>query len=89
MEQERKNNFLKIENRQKAELGGISDVEYFNESEISAVSNLGNVLIRGEKLHIDRLSVENETMSVSGLITAVIYSEKSGVKKGFLEKIFK
>lgn len=89
MEQECKNNFLKIENRQKAELGGISDVEYFNESEISAVSNLGNVLIRGEKLHIDRLSVENETMSVSGLITAVIYSEKSGVKKGFLEKIFK
>ena len=89
MEQECKNNFLKIENRQKAEFGGISDVEYFNESEISAVSNLGNVLIRGEKLHIDRLSVENETMSVSGLITAVIYSEKSGVKKGFLEKIFK
>lgn len=89
MEQELKNNFLKIENRQKAELGGISDVEYFNENEILAVSNLGNVLIRGEKLHIDLLSVENETMSVSGLITAVIYSEKSGPKKGLLEKIFK
>ncbi|MBS6628292.1 MAG: sporulation protein YabP [Clostridiales bacterium] len=89
MEQELKNNYLKIENRQKAELGGISDVEYFNESEISAVSNLGNVLIRGEKLHIDRLSVENETMAVSGTISAVIYSEKSGPKKGFFAKLFK
>ena len=49
----------------------------------------GNVLIRGEKLHIDRLSVENETMAVSGTISAVIYSEKSGPKKGFFAKLFK
>ena len=39
---------LLMENRNVLELTGISDVESFNEEEITADSSCGNIVIRGE-----------------------------------------
>ena len=68
MEQETVQHSLKIEKREKSEISGIKDVEYFNENEILAVSTMGNILIKGEHLHIDCLNTETQVMNVSGTV---------------------
>lgn len=89
MEQEIVQHSLKIDKREKTEISGIKDVEYFNENEILAVSTMGNILLKGKHLHIDCLNTETQVMNVSGTVCAVIYSENRSDKKSFLDRIFR
>jgi len=76
------------ENRERLELGGITDVGTFNEEEITAVCDCGRLLIKGERLHIEALELESGLLHITGKINAIVYvdSAKSG---GFFERLFK
>ncbi len=78
---------LLLENREVLEMTGIIDVESFNEEEIYAICDYGELLIKGENLHIEVLDLNSGDMKISGKITALVYSEKSQVK-GFFKKVF-
>ena len=71
-------------------LSGITDVDSFNEKEIYLYTQLGEMLVKGENLHISEMSVENGELSVDGEISAIIYGDKSRKKKLTpIEKIFR
>lgn len=70
------NHLLTLENREHLTLTGISDVDSFNEEEIIAISPCGELTIKGELLHIEELNLEAGTVSVSGKVTSLLYSEK-------------
>ncbi len=67
---------LTLINRTELSLTGINDIDSFNEQEIIAVCETGELVIKGELLHIEQLSVEAGIMSVSGKITSLSYNEK-------------
>lgn len=79
---------LVIENRQKATMTGINDVESFDEEVILARSDCGNITIRGRELKISRLSVESGDMVVEGEIDSVVYSE-SKTAGSFFSRVFR
>ncbi len=75
------------ENREMLSLEGISDVGAFNEEEITARCDCGNILIKGSGLHIEVLDLDNGLLKVKGKLTALVYSE--GVSaKGLLGRLF-
>lgn len=79
-----------IENRQKLLLSGVTDVDSFNETEISLFTQLGELLIKGENLHINEMSVESGDLTVEGDICALIYGDKDRKKKlSAIGKLFK
>ena len=65
-----------IQDRSRAELTGICEVESFNETGISLLSHDGAIILEGELLKIDQFSVETGKISVIGRITGIIYCEK-------------
>ena len=65
------NHLLTLENREH-----LTDVDSFNEEEIIAISPCGELTIKGELLHIEELNLEAGTVSVSGKVTSLLYSEK-------------
>lgn len=67
---------LTLENREKLNLTGVSDVDSFNEQEVIAVCSCGELSIKGEMLHIEELNLETGTVSLSGKISSLTYSEK-------------
>lgn len=67
---------LTLTNRQKLSLTGISDVDAFNEQEITAVCESGELIIKGELLHIEELNLETGILNVSGKISSLSYVEK-------------
>lgn len=67
---------LSLINRESLSLTGVKDVDAFNEQEILVICDYGELTIKGELLHIEELSVESGLLSVSGKISALIYSEK-------------
>ena len=76
-----------VTDRESVVLTAIKDVDAFNEQEILAVCDLGEISIKGELLHIEELSLESGFMSVSGKITAIMYSEKLSQSSVF-KKLF-
>ena len=79
-----------INQRQRAHLDGIVEVESFTESEIVALSCLGKILIEGEEMHIDAFSAETGGLEIHGRINGVFYmEEKSSTGKGLFSKLIR
>lgn len=79
-----------LENRHHLVLSGITDVDSFNEEEIRLFTQLGELTIHGENLHINEMSVDSGDLSVEGDVKALIYGEKDRKKKlSAIGKLFK
>ena len=76
-----------LENRQRLQLSGVTDVDSFDEDEIRLFTQLGELTIKGKDLQI---SVESGDVSVEGDIWALVYGEKDRKKKlSAIGKIFR
>ena len=81
---------LIMENRKKLSVSGVEDVESFNEEEIVLHTDMGVLVIRGEQLHINKLSVEIGEVIIEGSIEGIEYVEARHGKGGsFLSRMFK
>ncbi len=79
-----------LENRKKLSVSGVEDVDSFDEQSVVLFTQAGMLTIRGEGLHINKLSVETGDVIIDGDITSMTYSDAEKTKKGnFFAGIFK
>jgi len=86
-----KNHRIELSNRKTLLITGVKDVHSFDEQEIFLETELGMLLIRGSKLHIDRLSIERGETDVDGRVDSLIYTELKGHTKSgetWLKRLF-
>lgn len=69
-------------------MSGICDVGSFDEKIVHCFTDRGELVIKGNLLHIDRIDLEGGNMDLSGEISALIYTGEKR-KSGFISKIFK
>ena len=84
---EMNNHIVHIENRKYLKISGIISVDDYNEIEIHAKSQCGNILIKGEKLKIDILDLPSGELVVNGKINALAYSDNVNTKS-FFKRMF-
>lgn len=85
-----KSNLL-LENRKKLTLSGVVEVMNFDEEKIELTTKLGNLIIKGEDLKMNKLDVQNGDVIITGSIASMAYSGKN-IKKSnesLLSKLFK
>lgn len=80
---------LVLEDRHLLTLSGVVDVDNFDEYKIEARTELGNVVIEGEELHIVRLMIENGELVVEGNIGGIAYVQPYSSKGGFFSKLIR
>lgn len=80
---------LILENRKCLTISGVENVESFSEIMVSLDTNFGRLLIKGENLHINKLSVDNGEFSLDGTINSLEYLKKQAKRGGFFENLFK
>lgn len=66
---------LNIENRTKLSLSGVDDVSGFDENTIILTTSLGDLTVRGDGLHIDRIDLNIGQLEVQGHIRELSYDE--------------
>ena len=78
---------LRLDNRSKLSVSGVSEVESFDESTVVLHTARGVLIIRGENLHLQTLSIDGGQVAVSGTIDSLSYEEpqKTG---GFFRRLF-
>ena len=70
-----------IENRARMSLSGVTDVENFDDTEISLYTSMGDMAIRGKNLHVESVSIESGEMSITGEIKSLVWGDKDRTKK--------
>ena len=83
-----KKHLLSLDNRVKLVLTGAEEVSGFNEETVSVKTTCGILIIKGEKLHIDKLNLETGDVSIEGKINAMQYIGSNN-SKSKLSKLFK
>lgn len=79
---------LTVDGREKLKAAGIQRVDFFSDELITAQTELGQLNIKGEALHIETLNSEAGDMLVVGRIAALSYTESSSAQS-FLGRLFK
>ena len=77
-----------IEAREKISITGVLSVEEFDENSINCTTNKGDICVKGDNLHIEKLDLENGELVVSGTIYNLDYTD-TNQRGGFFARLFK
>lgn len=72
---------VQMSNRRNGNFTGVRDVISFDPKEILLETEMGMLQIKGEELHVSRLTLEKGEIDVQGLVTSLIYSEAENYGK--------
>ena len=68
--QEAADHHVILEGRASLSVSGVEEVESFDENAIVMRTSLGTLVVRGEELHIEKLSLDGGDLRVEGMVEA-------------------
>lgn len=84
---------LMLTNRRTCTINGVSDVLSFDVHEILLETEMGMLMIKGDELHVNRLTLEKGEVDIDGKVDSLTYSEAAGYNRqkgeSLLSKLFK
>jgi sporulation protein YabP len=83
---------LNINARKSAMITGVNDVLSFDSGEVLLQTELGVLMIRGNDLHVNRLTLEKGEVDIDGKIDSLTYSDTTNYAKSgehLLGRLFK
>ena len=79
-----------IEERKSLTVSGVEDVERFDENTIVLSTSKGDMVVSGENLHIEKLSLDGGDLKVEGDIDSVSYEDEGpAARGGFLSRLLR
>lgn len=79
---------LRLENRARLNVTGVREVESFDESAVVLHTAKGVLVIRGQSLHLQTLSIDGGQVAVDGTVDALAY-EETQKQGGFFSRLFR
>ena len=82
---------LKVTDRSMINLSGINKITSFDDQEFLMESNMGTILLKGEKLEIVKLDTHDGNLKIKGKLNIFAYIEniKKSKEESLLSKLFK
>ena len=78
---------LILEDRENLTVSGVEEVESFDENTIVMDTAQGTLIVRGEGLHIEKLSLDGGDLKVEGMVESLTYEESRRNKGGFFARL--
>ena len=78
-----------LEEREALTVSGVEEVERFDETSIVMNTVRGTLVVQGEGLHIEQLSLDGGDLKVEGTIDALTYEERAQERGGLLARLFR
>lgn len=79
---------LELTGRERLTVSGVEDVERFDETGIVMSTSAGTLVVTGEDLHIDKLSLDGGELHVDGRVDSISYEDSGGERGGFFSRLF-
>ena len=78
-----------LEGREQLTVSGVEEGESFDENTIVMSTVKGTLVVRGEDLHIEKLSLDGGDMKVEGSVDSLTYEDDAGDRGGFFARLFR
>jgi len=65
-----------MEERSSLSISGVLDIESFDDQTIVAYTDLGELLVKGSGLHINKIDLESGDLLVEGKVSSLSYSDQ-------------
>ena len=78
---------LTLEGRNRLSMTGVLEVESFDENSIVMGTSKGVLVVRGEQLHIEQLSLDGGDLQVEGTVTALLYDGERESRGGLFSRL--
>ena len=80
---------LILKGRKDLSISGVLDVDSFDESTVVAYTELGELTIKGQNLHINKIDLDSGDLELEGNIGCLEYLEDKAAENGFFSKLFR
>lgn len=80
---------LIMENRKNLTITGVMDIDSFDEQTVIVFTEEGELTIKGENLHINKIDVDTGDLLMEGLVSSLTYSDNQPSRGGFFSKLFR
>ncbi len=78
---------LILEDREHLTVSGVEEVESFDETAIIMDTAQGVLIVRGQGLHIEKLSLDGGDLKVEGMVESLTYEDDRRTKGGFFARL--
>ena len=75
-----------LEDREQLTVSGVEEVERFDETTIVLSTTLGELIVRGQDLHIETLSLGGGDLKVEGTVEALTFQDETP-RGGFFARL--
>ncbi|MBC8545334.1 sporulation protein YabP [Clostridiaceae bacterium NSJ-31] len=75
---------LILEDRHTLTVSGVEDIDSFDEETVVLFTDMGELTIKGESLHINKLNVDTGELNVEGQIHSLVYTNDDARRGGGL-----
>ncbi len=76
-----------LEGREQLTVSGVEEVESFDENTIVMSTVKGTLVVRGEELHIEKLSLDGGDLKVEGSVDSLTYEDDRRGRGGLLSRL--
>ena len=78
---------LILEERGSLTVTGVEDIDSFDDQTVVIYTGLGELTVRGNQLHIERIDLQAGELELQG--QALTYADQPAVRGGFFARIFR
>ncbi|MCF2670794.1 MAG: sporulation protein YabP [Butyricicoccus sp.] len=75
--------------RERLAVTGVTDVTTFDENAIAMETDEGTLTVRGENLHVERLSLDQGELCLTGEVQSLEYDDTTGARGGLFARLFR
>ena len=80
---------LILEERGSLTVTGVEDIDSFDDQTVVIYTGLGELTVRGNQLHIERIDLQAGELELQGQVDALTYADHPAVRGGFFARIFR
>ena len=80
---------ITLKDRSKLVISGVEHIHSFNDKKVEIRTCAGEMSIEGENLDMDKLSLDENVISIEGTINSIVYSKERKPQESFIKRLFK
>lgn len=80
---------MTLDDRSRLTLTGVEDVERFDDTEIVMNTTAGALIIQGETLHMEKLSLDGGEVHITGRVDSLTYQASHSTGGGFFSRLLR
>ncbi|MEG1284406.1 MAG: sporulation protein YabP [Romboutsia sp.] len=80
---------ITLKDRSSLVISGVEHIYSFNDKKVEVRTSAGEMVIEGQEMDMNKLSIDDQIISITGTINSIVYSKDRKPQESFFKRLFK